>query len=541
MTRLGAVTGKKWDVLIVGGGIQGLTLAEATAARGLQVALIDQGDYGAGASANSLKILHGGLRYLQYMDVPRMRESIAARRQAFLQFPHLAHPTPFLAPVGNRLIKSAMAYRIAALLNDLVSAHRNRGVPHSHQIPRSGVWSAKKWAAELPDAGLPAQPALHWFDGFIENTERYTLDTMRRAQDRGATTLNYTRALGLLRDGTRVIGVRARDEETGDEAELRAELTVNAAGLWIPELWPGPTPPQTPCVRAYNLIVRRSWFGPYGVGLEGMLHGTRRNFFFAPWRDGTIIGTVYKPYDPARESCTLSPSEIEAFIQEINTLYPAARLSMEDVTSAHVGILPAQLNRQGHALPDAARTARLVDFRKTLNVDGLWAVQNVKFTTAAIWADRIAVTLATRIGRPIARQAAGLDVVPLYSAEQAQRDAAQQGWMMDPATAIWAAAHYGSRAAEWIELGARNDRLRELIPGTVMPYAVISYALELEQAHHLADLVLRRTDLGTFEKPNDTALSAMAEFTATTCGWSEERKTTELALVKAHYQRLGVA
>ncbi len=182
MNRLGLLTSTAWDVLVIGGGIYGATIADATARAGWRTALVEQNDYGAAASANSLKILHGGLRYMQQADLRRMRDSIRARSDGLRSFPHLTRPALFLAPTGKGLKRSALAYHIAARINDLVSFDRNRNMPHTHRLPRTRVLSKKEWARLLPDSNLAPRSALQWPDGFIENTERYTLEYILRAK-----------------------------------------------------------------------------------------------------------------------------------------------------------------------------------------------------------------------------------------------------------------------------------------------------------------------------------------------------------------------
>jgi len=532
------MTGQPYDLLVIGAGIHGATLACRAARSGLQVALIDKSDFGAEASANSLKILHGGLRYLQQCNIARMRESICARRDGLVSLPHLARPASFIAPTGSSLKRSRAAYKAASLLNDLISADRNHDVPPSHRIPRTLVLSNRELSSLLPDSAIPGRGGMQWSDGLIENTERYTLSYVMSARESGATVMNYVRALSLLRSGNRIIGALARNEDD-TEFEIHARMVVNATGGWIADLLPVPAPdPLTAArVRAYNLVVNRQWFGPFGVGLDNQ----SRNFFFAPWRGGTMIGTEYKSFSGNADDCRIAPDEIAAFVNDVNQLYPSAKLIVDDVTYAHVGILPALLDRNGQLTASPSSQTRILDFKQSHDIEGFLAISGVKYTTAAHWAARLSEMILQRLGVHIATR----NQQPLYGSERqinadtVLRDAETSGWTISPETAAWLSSSYGARSAEVIKIAADNPARQSLVPGTVVPTAAIVHAVTFEQARHLDDVILRRTDIGSFRHPGAQALQAVSDIMAKMGNWDDARHAEELRRVQAHYLRLG--
>src|SRR6266542_5013891 len=142
MTRdLSRLTGRTFDVLVVGGGIYGLSIAYDAAQRGLAVALIDRDDFGSGASFNHLRTIHGGLRYLQHLDLKRARESVRERRVMARIAPHAIRPLPFALPLYRSLTRGKLALHAGLMLDRIVSTGRNRGVPTSHRLPRGRVMS----------------------------------------------------------------------------------------------------------------------------------------------------------------------------------------------------------------------------------------------------------------------------------------------------------------------------------------------------------------------------------------------------------------
>src|SRR6476646_10824348 len=130
-----ALSATRFDVLVVGGGIYGLTIAYDAAQRGLSVALIERDDFGSGASFNHLRTIHGGLRYLQSFDISRARESVRERRTTARIAPHAVRPLPFAVPLYRSVVRGKMAMRAGFMLDRLVAADRNRGVPSTHRLP----------------------------------------------------------------------------------------------------------------------------------------------------------------------------------------------------------------------------------------------------------------------------------------------------------------------------------------------------------------------------------------------------------------------
>src|SRR5471032_2507384 len=157
MRDLDRLTAQPFDLLVVGGGIYGLTIAYDAAQRGLSVALIEREDFGSGTSFNHLRTIHGGLRYLQTLDVRRARESIRERRALAIIAPDFVRPQRFVLPLFSSPTRGPLAMRAGFMLDRLVAWNRNAGVPESHRLPPGRVASAREAAGifpELEGAGL---------------------------------------------------------------------------------------------------------------------------------------------------------------------------------------------------------------------------------------------------------------------------------------------------------------------------------------------------------------------------------------------------
>ena len=207
------LTASTFDVLVVGGGIYGLTIAYDAAQRGLTVALIERADFGSGSSFNHLRTIHGGLRYLQTLDISRARESIRERRTLALIAPHAVHALPFVLPLRRSLSTGPLAMRAGFMLDQVLACDRNRGLSPRLRIPAGHVVSRREAIDRFPrlqQDGLAS--AAIWHDYVTPESDRLTFTWAVAAAEHGAVLANYVEALGLLRDGQRVLGVRAANQ-----------------------------------------------------------------------------------------------------------------------------------------------------------------------------------------------------------------------------------------------------------------------------------------------------------------------------------------
>lgn len=543
-----ALADGEFDVLVVGAGIHGAAAAWTAARLRLRTALLDQGDFGGATSANSLKVIHGGLRYLQHGNVRRMRESILARREFLALAPHLVRPQAFLMPTAPRGIRSRPALRVALAINDFVSLDRNQGLDDAHRLPGGRVLGAAEARAILP--GLAPERvtgAALWHDALAENTERLTLSFALSAEASGATIANYTRACALRVEGGAVRGIEAEDAATGETLEVRARTVINAAGPWIERPWTGLTP-RFPLVGAWNVVVRRPIFGAYGVGLEStqehrdrdaLVQRGKRNLFFVPWRGGTMIGTVYEPFagDPAE----YRPSRraVQAFLDEINRVYPPAALGMDDVTFVQVGVQPApEAVTEGSPEPD--KHSEVIDAGSRGGPRGMFSIKGVKYTTGPGVGRRAARLAARSLGRMDAPP----DELSLYggehvvTAEDVAEWAASRRLKLTAAAAKRLATQYGTRAEYVLDLACEDQA--QPVPG--LPDALLAevrHALRFEHALRLADIFLRRTEWGSFSRPPPEAVRAVCDTMAKPLGWSAQQVEREERALLREYERVA--
>ncbi len=228
----------RFDLVIVGAGIYGAIAAWDAASRGLSVALIDQGDFGAGTSFNNLKTLHGGLRSLQALNLRQMRLFIRERRALARVAPHLVRPLSFVVPTYRDPRRSRTLMRLALAINDVGSSDRHQGLADpSLQLAPGHIVSRAECLRLNPiiePAGVTGGAV--WYDYQLENTDRMTFSFVLSAAAAGAVVANYVRAVALLRTGARISGVRVEDRLTSERFDIRGTIVLNAAGPWASTL-----------------------------------------------------------------------------------------------------------------------------------------------------------------------------------------------------------------------------------------------------------------------------------------------------------------
>ncbi len=535
-----------FDVLVVGAGIHGACIAREAAIRGLTTALVDRSDFGAGTSANSLKIIHGGLRYLQKLDLRRMRESVRERRTLMRIAPHLVHALPCVVPTHGWGRRSRAALRAALTLTGWIAPDKGDPSDQSHHLPPGRMLSRSELIDLFPGLAERADltGAALWHDGQAYNTERLTLAFVRDAVERGAIAANYVEAARLLLRGGRVIGAEMHDRIDGERFDIHADLVINAAGPWVDGLLRGTDSnlsrrkPALLC-KAWNVVTKRL-HPTHALGIlagwGGLCeHGHGRMLFVTPWRDRSIIGTMYAPVDSDRDP-HLSDEEVRRLIGGFNAAHPGEQLALEDVTLHHVGLLHVRNRDTLRGVDELEERPGIIDHSREDSVGGIVSVIGVKYTTGRLVAERVLDRACGLLGKQD-RTSVDSSCVPVDGGTIDHFDRFQASLLAGAPEGIKPivarlARNYGTRADELIEdcratpehavrVGGSEDAIR----------AEVLYGIREEMAVKLSDIVMRRTELGTAAYPGDGPLRACALLMAGQLGWSPGQMEEEIAEV----------
>jgi glycerol-3-phosphate dehydrogenase len=502
---LGELSAAALDVLVVGGGVTGACIALESARRGLAVGLVERDDYGAGATANCLKIVHGGLRYLQHLDLKRVRASTAERSVWLRSAPHLVDPLPVLLPTYRGRFPPRSALAAAIVANELLSAGRNRGLLPERRIPRARVLSKPECLALEPSVEAPGLTGgVLFYDALMYSPERLTLEVVAAARSAGAIAANHTEFVESTRADGRVTGGLVRDVVTGETATVRAHWIVNATGSMAPAVAARLTsrPAATPQDYSVALsFVTRHPAPQVAYTVNGAPRdGARtrsRQLFVVPWRGQTMIGTAHMEYrgDPARFEP--QPEHIERFADEIASARPDLALGQDDIALVHAGLLPV-----APGLKDGdvrlLKHHRIVDHAKDGSAGAL-SVVTVKFTTAG----QVARDVVNRLMGTGSVQSNGPPRLPLPgggfdSLQRLHADARRRyGDLLPEAVLEHLVRTYGAQYGAVIEnhrdIAAWNE---QIVPEAPVIRAQLYHGVRAEMARTPDDLLWRRTELG---------------------------------------------
>ncbi len=538
----------RYDVIVVGGGIHGATVYYQLAAAGLKVALLEKTDFCAATSANSLKILHGGLRYLQHLNIKRMRESINSRKYFMQMAPHLIKPMPCIMPTYGLGMQGKPVMGVAMMMFDIISWDRNQGAPKENKVGHGALWSREKCLELGPgieSEGLTG--AALWYDDLITNTERMALAFIKRGCELGSTAANYVKVKKLIREGNKITGIEATDELSGKTFKTNGSLVINAAGPWIDELRTASHQAKTTedLSKAVNIVIEKALFKGHGVGLSGSgefidedakIKRGKRLFFFAPWKDRTIIGTTYSYFSDNNDDLHLTRADIEEILDEVNIIYPQAELNFDDVIFAHAGLMPAHKPNSGkrEGTPQLVKHSRVIDHESEENISGLLTIEGVKYTTAPSVARDVEKLLIKK--KLIKPSTVGIQHETSFISAENEELQRKYGPRFPHIK-----ENFGDAAVNIFKIDAADGGNAAIIRNNppLLKTEVI-YCIREEMAVKLADVIFRRTDAGTTGCPGAEELRKIASVMAAELGWDEDRIKEEINSV-IHYYRHTLA
>jgi glycerol-3-phosphate dehydrogenase len=536
------LSSQNFDVLIVGGGATGAFAARDAALRGLSVALVEARDFASATSAHNSKLAHGGLRYLRNLEISLVRESLRERRGLMRMAPHLVRPLPFLLPLYDAGLIERAKLKAGLTLYDLLSYDRNRLEDPSQHLPGHRWLKPNDALANEPvlagaREGKRFEGAFEYYDAQMYSPERIVLENLLGADAHGAILANYVTAEKLLlRDG-KVEGCTVRDTVTGDSFDIRARTLLVAAGPWA-DLFLEQATGETAAhrlIRSKGIHLLMPQISHAALTLEA---GTG-HLFALPWRGHTLLATTDTEFSGDPATVAVSESDIEGFLATFRKYLPAAPLGRDQVEFFYAGLRPLVSDgspKKGTKNSyNVSRRAELVNHGAEGGPDGLFSALGGKYTTSRGLAETITDALVKKLGKKAAPCTTA--TAPLPGGRFERFDDMVKGFQKTwPGIAsLRNMAHMlGARLPEALK-GARLTDLVPFGPSGDTP-AQVRFALEQEMALTLEDMVMRRTSLGQFGKPDPGALETVAGMMAAHLGWDADKKAAEVASLDRLYR-----
>lgn len=488
-----------FDLLVIGGGITGASVAYDASLRGFRVALVEKGDYASGTSSRSSKLIHGGLRYLENFDFALVFEALRERQILFRTAPHLLEAQIFLVPNYEGDRTGPFKLRVGLNLYDLLAGFRSIG---RHKILE-------------PEDAITIEPALRrsdlrslasYYDAST-NDSRLTLAVIGSAAAAGARAVNYARVLDLKsdEDGS-VTGAVVRDELSGSELEIRAHVTVNACGVWAGAILDMAGASSSKAIRpskGSHLVLERERLPVRNsIIFESPIDG--RAMFVIPWGGFTLVGTTEVETEESPDQVQASPEETAYLLDSTAKLFPNAVIEPDDVCATYAGLRPLAVEK-GADEEGAGKVSRehaIIEGPKNL-----FSVFGGKLTTYRLMGEQVVDLAAARLLHEFgvgARDRCRTKETPLIGAmEQADldkvvaeaREAASKLGLSEE-TGAHLVRRYGTQFRRVLGRIVADRRLSELL-APPYPYTAAEavYAAETEMAQTLTDFMARRTHL----------------------------------------------
>ncbi len=481
---------KKYDLIIIGGGIYGACLLLTASQAGKKALLVEKDDFGAATTFNNLRTVHGGLRYLQTLDLKRIFESVSERRWFFRNFPDLVKPLPCLMPLYGKGVYKPGIFRFALLLNDILSCNRNAGVVENKKLPNGNIVNeseVKKIFQQADDRNLKGGAI--WFDGAMPDSQLVLIEIIKWACSLNGEALNYVEASDLLKENGIVTGIKAIDKTDNKVYEFSSKKIINASGPWCRTLAAKFDKDYSELFKdsfAWNVLFNKPALSTHALAVTPKKPGAK-TYFIHHWKRLLFAGTIHSPWKDKSRSPMPDQEAVNKFIDELNASIKDLNLKLSDVLQIFPGLLPAKEEGSDKL---AVREV-ILNHSDNGGPKGLFSVSGVKFTTARLVAEK---TLR-QIFREDFKLASSDGRKPLTEKE------------LEIYHNDWAKT----------EINGYGETLKEIIKN--------------ESVVHLEDFIIRRTTIG--DKPENAfkhSQKACEMF-----GWNETDSKKEIERLKLFY------
>ncbi|MDX6610108.1 MAG: glycerol-3-phosphate dehydrogenase [Solirubrobacterales bacterium] len=523
-----AIAGQHFEVVVIGGGITGAGVALDAASRGYSVALLERGDYAEGTSSRSSKMIHGGLRYLQNLDLGLVREALLERQLMVQLAPHLVYPTPFLIPA---LRDERRDRRLGIGLNmyDVMATTRvgrgRREMRSSKEADEDYYWSPDRHRTIDRDEVLELIPSLeprdpknaYLFYDCQTDDVRLTLTILGEAERFGAVMLNGAEVTEVLEHDGRAAGAAFVEAESGERMEVGADTVINATGVFADRIRPEEVideedVPRISPSRGTHVLVGRATLST-GSAACIVPAGEGRAIFALPWYGRTLIGTTDNDFDGDIDHPRPGGEDVAYLLDAVNELFGTS-LDVSDLVGAYAGVRPLIATGDPKKSVDISRRAELYE-----TSSGMLTITGGKLTTWRRMAKQTVDRLVEREGREAPCHTAeiplGMEARPedLEAPDGVEEEALEQ-----------LAFRYGHASRQVLALAREDAKLAQpIVPDRPDLLAEAVIAARHEQARSVADVLLRRTRLGLLAAPqlrDASAARAIAAAMGAELGWS---------------------
>ena len=530
---------KKFNLVIIGGGITGAAVAYIAAARGLTVALFEKKDYGGATSSATSKLIHGGLRYLANMEIKLVRESLRERRILGNIAPNFVYPLPFVFPNYKKWKGNIWKMLVGMYLYDMLSYDKKDTWDKSKRLPNHRLISYRKTIRLEPNLEKEnLRNAFYFFDYQSIFPERLTLAFIKSAAEYGAKVSNYSPVESFLYDkDKRIIGVEVRDLFSNEKKEIHADLVVNCGGTWADKILDLASHKEGTLHKVKRSegihIITDKIAGNHVVSLQKKDGG---HMMIMPWRDHSLIGTTDKEYYGDPDEYSVSKESLEEVIKAVNEHF-GRKITLSDIRHAYGGLRPL-VDDQTKGSYETSRKYEVYDNAKD-GIEGMITVEGGKYTTSRSLAREVLNLISEKLKRTLSDPVSD----NLYLSGCEIRDMKQ--FMIKQhlnytdfsrQTIEYVSRNYGIESKIVFQIARDEPKYAEVITQDGEILAEVVYAIKYESAKTLRDIMLRRTGTGTLGNPGRETIEKIAKIAEEMLGWDSKRTEEEISSLLKVYK-----
>jgi glycerol-3-phosphate dehydrogenase len=511
---------ERYDVAVIGAGVNGAGIARDAALRGLRVIIFDKNDMCSGTSAISSRLIHGGLRYLEYAEIPLVYESLHERSCLRRIATHLVKPLRISIPVFSGARRGPLLIRLGMIAYDMLSF--NKRLPRHDMLSRDEILQQEPG---LRSEGLRA--AARYYDAQVTFAERLVLENLLAARSAGADIKTYCEVKEIRTCDGAVDEIQYSDR-SGHTEVVGVDAVVNAAGPWVDEVLR--TAPRTPRrfvggTKGSHIIVGRFKGAPQDAFYVEAA-ADARPFFIIPWNNQYLIGTTDIRYDDSLDYIRASRAEVDYLISETNRVFPDAGLTAADINFAYAGVRPLPYRKKG---PESAITRRHIIKVNRNIAKGLVSIIGGKLTTYRNLAEQTVDRLARILRRKLPQCRTRDTLLPGAWGIDSAREQLSASDIVSQGATDRLLSIYGGRAVAILELAMTDPRLAKALDteGRYLAAEVV-FVIREEFATTLGDIVFRRMMAGFDADQGRPLYEDIATLAATEFGWSADEVPREL-------------
>lgn len=515
-------------MIVIGGGINGAGVARDAALRGLKTILLEKGDFCSGTTSWSTRLIHGGLRYLEYFEFALVRESLAERETLLHIAPHLVKPLLLTIPIYRDRSRPYWKIQAGMVLYDLLS--------YGKTLPSHRMLTQQQFVELFPEIDRTnLQGGAQYYDAQIAYVERLVLENVLAAAAAGATVLNYVEVTQLNCKGDRIVALQCQNTLSGETFTIQGSqeaVVVNTAGPWVDQVLsrgkrdssiePISFQRKIGGTKGSHILVD-PFPGMPETALYVEAKSDGRPFFIVPWAGMVLIGTTDTHYNENLDLVKATNDEIDYLINETNSIIPTAELTREKIKFTYSGVRPLPAS-EGKKPGSITRRHILYDHTSE-GITNLISLIGGKITTYR----QVGQEMVDRVFQkqkhlaPVCQTASQ----PLPGAISLNEKAIQKviceyGDRLDPKTIDHLFSIYGVRTIEVLALIDKEPALAEAVaPPLPDIKAQIVYAVQKEYAKTLVDIADRRTTIAMHTSFGFEALATITNVLEKYCGWSK--------------------